>query len=85
LEKAALIAKRSLFRPLGEHHPDPHVAQLEEELLKRINGLGIGPQGLGGRTTALAVHVETFPTHIESLPVAVNLQCHCARHKEAVL
>ena len=85
LEKAALIAKKSLFRPLGEHHPDPHVAQLEEELMEKINRLGIGPQGFGGRITALAVHVETFPTHIGSLPVAVNLQCHCARHREAVL
>jgi fumarate hydratase subunit alpha len=85
LEKAALIAKKSLLRPLGLRHPNPKVAGLEEELLEAINKLGIGPQGMGGRTTALDVHIETYPTHIGSLPVAVNLQCHCARHKEAVL
>jgi fumarate hydratase subunit alpha len=85
LEKAALIAKKSLLRPLGLRHPNPQVAGLEEELLEAINKLGIGPQGMGGRTTALDVHIETYPTHIGSLPVAVNLQCHCGRHKEAVL
>ena len=85
LEKAALIAKKSLLRPLGERHPDPEIAKLEEELLVQINKLGIGPAGLGGTVTALDVHVETFPTHIASLPVAVNIQCHSSRHKEAVL
>jgi fumarate hydratase subunit alpha len=85
LEKAALIAKKSLLRPLGLRHPNPQVAGLEEELLEAINKLGIGPQGMGGRITALDVHIETYPTHIGSLPVAVNLQCHCARHKEVVL
>jgi len=84
-EKALLLAKESLLRPVGEHNPDPELRQLEEELLQRINALGIGPQGFGGRTTALAVHVLDFPCHIASLPVAVNLQCHSARHKKAVL
>ena len=85
LEKAAMIAKKSLLRPVGERHSNPDIAKLEEELLEEINRLGIGPQGLGGTITALAVHVETYPTHIASLPVAVNIQCNCARHKEAVL
>jgi len=84
-EKCAIIAKRSLLRPVGRPHPDPEVAQLEAELLREINRTGIGPQGLGGRVTALAVHVETFPTHIGSLPVAVNLQCHSHRCKSAVV
>ncbi|MEW6033588.1 MAG: fumarate hydratase [Chloroflexota bacterium] len=84
-EKAMMLAKRALLRPVGEHNPDPEVAALEDELLKRVNGLGVGPQGLGGRVTALAVHVETFPAHIASLPVGVNIQCHSARHKEAML
>jgi len=84
-EKAALIAKRALLREVGSRHPDPVVARLEEELLEAVNALGIGPQGLGGRVTALDVHVETFPAHIASMPVAVNLQCHVARHLEAVL
>jgi fumarate hydratase subunit alpha len=84
-EKAALIAKKSLLRPLGQRHPNPDIAKLEEEVLEEINKLGIGPLGLGGRITALDVHIETFPTHIASIPVAVNIQCHCGRHKEAVL
>ncbi len=84
-EKAALIAKKSLLRPLGQRHPNPDIAHLEKELLEEINKLGIGPMGLGGRVTALDVHIETYPTHIASLPVAVNIQCHCDRHKEAVL
>ena len=79
------LAKRALLRPLGMLNPDPEVAELEKELLQRINSLGIGPQGFGGRTTALAVNIETFPAHIASMPLAVNLQCHAARHKEAVL
>ena len=79
LEKAALIAKKSLLRPIGQRNSNPEVAKLEEELLEEINKLGIGPQGLGGTVTALDVHIETYPTHIGSLPVAVNLQCHCAR------
>ncbi|MEE9201319.1 MAG: fumarate hydratase [Candidatus Brocadiales bacterium] len=75
------IAKKSLFRPLGQHHPAPHIKELEEELLGEINDLGLGPQGWGGRTTALAVHVETYPCHIASLPVAVNIECHSHRVK----
>jgi len=85
VEQTMLLAKRALLRVVGEPHPDEEVAALEAEMLERVNGLGIGPQGLGGRTTALAVHVETFPCHIASLPVAVNLQCHSARHKEIIL
>jgi fumarate hydratase subunit alpha len=84
-EKAALLAKEALLRPLGQPHPDTEIACLERELLEAINNLGIGPQGLGGRTTALAVHVEVFPCHIASLPVAVNINCHASRHKEAIL
>jgi fumarate hydratase subunit alpha len=79
------IAKKSLLRKVGEHNPDPEVAELEEELLERVNASGIGPQAWGGRSTALAVNVETHPTHITSLPVGVNLQCHSARLKVAVL
>jgi len=82
---AMLLAKKALLRPVGKPSPDPEVADLEQELLSRVNCLGIGPLGLGGSTTALAVHAEVRPTHIASLPVAVNLQCHSARHKEAVL
>jgi len=84
-EGAMLLAEKALLRPIGKPNPDPEVAELEQELLSRINDLGIGPLGLGGRTTALAVHAEVRPTHIASLPVAVNLQCHSARHKEARL
>lgn len=84
-EKAMSLAKRALLRPVGEPSPDPETAALEKEILQRINALGIGPQGYGGRIMALAVHVETFPAHIASMPLAVNLQCHAARHKEAVL
>jgi len=73
------------LRKVDEPNPDAEVAELEKEILSRINDLGIGPLGLGGTTTALAVHINTMPTHIASLPVAVNLQCHSARHKEAVL
>lgn len=85
LEMAALLAKKSLLRPLGSKNPDPELAEMEEEILTRINKLGIGPQGYGGRITALGVHVEIIPCHIASLPVAVNIQCHAARHKEAVI
>lgn len=85
LEMAAILAKKTLLRPLGQRHTDPDIAKLEGELLEEINKLGIGPQGLGGTVTALDVHVETYPTHIASIPVAVNIQCHCARHRSAVL
>ena len=84
-ECAMLMAKHSLTRECGTHSEDPMLAQMETELLARINDLGIGPQGLGGRTTALAVHIEQMPTHIAGLPVAVNMQCHAARHKTAVI
>ncbi len=84
-EKAMIMAKKALLREAGRASPDAEVAELEKELLQRINSTGIGPGGLGGRITSLAVHVETFPAHIASLPVAVNIQCHSARHKEAVL
>ncbi|MGC8873333.1 MAG: fumarate hydratase [Chloroflexia bacterium] len=84
-ERVAFLAKHALLREIGTRNPDPELDELEQELLERINRLGIGPQGFGGRVTALAVHVEAEPCHIASLPVAVNLQCHAARHKEAVL
>ncbi len=84
-EKVIWLAKHSLLREVGSVNRDPELAELEAELLDRVNRIGIGPQGLGGLTTALAVHVETFPCHIASMPVAVNIQCHSARHKEAVL
>jgi fumarate hydratase subunit alpha len=85
IEKTTLIAKESLLRKIGEHHPNPKIAELEMELLEQVNNLGIGPQGFGGRTTALAVHIETFPAHIASMPVAINIQCHAARHLEATI
>ncbi len=84
-DKATILAKKALLRQVGEPNPDAKIAELEREILERVNSLGIGPQGFGGRTTALAVHAEVFPTHIAMLPVAVNLQCHAARHKEALL
>jgi fumarate hydratase subunit alpha len=84
-EFCALLAKKALLRPLGESHPDPDFAALEHELLEAINRLGIGPAGLGGTVTALAVHVETHPCHIASLPVAVNINCHSHRHLEVTL
>ena len=85
VERTIMLAKRALMRKVGEPNPDAEVAELEKELLKRINKLGIGPMGYGGRVTALAVHIEVFPAHIASMPVAVNLQCHSARHKEATI
>jgi len=84
-EGSALLAKKALLRELGSHHPDPFYAAMEDELLERINKIGSGPQGLGGNTTALGVLIETGPCHIASLPAAVNMQCHAARHKSAVL
>ena len=84
-EKAMLLAKKALLRQVAKPNPDPEIAKLEKEILSRVNNLGIGPLGFGGRTTALAVHAEVMPTHTASLPVAVNLQCHSARHKEAIL
>ena len=84
-ERAALLAKKALLRHVGRPHPDPEVAALEQQLLEAVNDTGIGPQGLGGRLTALAVHILMQPSHIASLPVAVNIQCHASRHKEVVL
>jgi len=84
-EETMLLAKKALLRKLGEPSPDAEIAQLEKEILQKVNRLGIGPQGFGGRITALAVHVETLPCHIASMPVAVNLQCHSARHKETII
>ena len=85
MEKAALLAKKALTRKIGSNNEQEHFKILEKKLLQRVNCLGIGPQGLGGNTTALAVHVEAFPTHIAGLPVAVNINCHAARHVEVVL
>jgi fumarate hydratase subunit alpha len=85
LEQAALLAKKSLLRPLGSENPDPELDPLESEILTEINKLGIGPQGLGGRTTSLAVHILMMPCHIASFPLAVNIQCHVQRHKETII
>ncbi len=85
LEKAAVMAKKALLRETGKANADPEIAKLERDVLERVNGLGIGPLGFGGNTTALAVHAETMPTHIASLPVAVNIQCHSIRHRETVV
>ncbi len=84
-DKAALLAKKALLRPIGSRNETPFYAQLEETLLEKINALGIGPQGLGGRTTALGVQIETLPTHIAGLPCAVNINCHVSRHITEVL
>jgi fumarate hydratase subunit alpha len=84
-EKVAYLAKKALLRPLGSRHADPFYADVEEELLKRVNATGIGPQGLGGRVTALDVHIEVYPCHIASLPAAVNLNCHASRHGHRVI
>jgi len=84
-EKAAIMAKEALLRPIGQLSSDDDVASLERELLRDVNSLGIGASGFGGKTTALAVHIKTYPCHIGSLPVAVNMNCHAARHKEIVM
>ena len=84
-EKSAFLAKEALLRNIGTPNPDRELDVLEKELLEKINNLGIGPMGFGGRTTALAVHIKTAPCHIASLPVAVNIQCHAARHKEVLV
>ncbi len=84
-EEVTLLAKRALYRPLGRPNPDPYYADLEREWLAAVNRLGVGPQGLGGMTTALALHIEAKPCHIGALPVAVNIDCHAHRHKEAIL
>jgi fumarate hydratase subunit alpha len=84
-EYSMTLAKKALTRRVGDQNPDPETAELEAELLEKVNALGLGPQAVGGRNTALAVHIETYPTHIAALPVAVNLQCHSARFKSAEL
>lgn len=84
-DQVASLAKRALLRPIGSTNPDPYYAQLEQELLEEINGFGTGPAGFGGKTTALAVHIEKAATHIACLPVAVNINCHVSRHAEVVL
>lgn len=84
-DRVALLAKKALMQPLDRPNPDPYYAAMEEELLQRINELGIGPQGFGGKTTALGVKILTYPTHIAGLPVAVNINCHVTRHRQAVL
>ncbi len=84
-DRAALLAKKALLRQAGTPNSDPFYAEMERELLERINALGIGPQGFGGRTTALAVHIEASPVHMASLPVAVNINCHVTRHESEVL
>lgn len=84
-EKCALLAKKALTRELGSHNSIPYVKELEEEMLAKINELGIGPAGLGGNTTALGINIETYPTHIAGLPVAVNMCCHVNRHKKRII
>lgn len=84
-EKCAMLAKHSLLRVIGSVHPDPFYAAMEKELLEQVNKLGIGPQGLGGRVTALAVFIEAFPCHIATMPCAVNINCHAARHQSVTL
>lgn len=85
LEKSAMLAKEALFREIDDHSPDPLARKLEDELLEEINKLGVGPMGFGGTQTCLAVKVNTYPCHIASLPVAINIQCHAARHKSCKL
>ncbi len=84
-DRAALMAKKALLRPVSEHHPDPFYAALETEMLEKINQLGIGPQGYGGKTTALGVNIETMPTHIAGMPCAINISCHVTRHKTVMI
>ena len=84
-EKTMMLAKKALLRKVGENNADAEVTELEKELLQKVNELGIGPMGYGGRTTALAVNIEVFPCHIASMPLAVNINCHSSRHKEAII
>ena len=84
-EKTMMLAKKALLRKVGEHNADTEITELEKELLQKINELGIGPMGYGGRTTALAVNIEVFPSHLASMPLAINIQCHSSRHQEAVI
>lgn len=85
VDKCAQIAKKSLFREIGIHNKDAFIEDLEKEMLEKVNNLGIGPQGLGGKTTALAVNIESYPTHIAGLPVVVNINCHSSRHKKVII
>ncbi len=85
MDKAAYMSKKALLREIGDSNELDHIKDMEKRLLKKINDLGIGPQGLGGRTTALSVNIETFATHIAGLPVAVNINCHASRHEEIIL
>ena len=84
-DKCALLAKKALMRPLDSHNPDPFYADLEDEMLEKVNQLGIGPQGFGGKTTAIGLNIETMPTHIAGMPCAVNINCHVTRHKTEVI
>ena len=84
-DKVALLAKKALMRSTDERNADEFYAELENEMLRKVNALGIGPQGFGGKTTALAVNIEAMPTHIAGLPVAVNINCHVTRHKSAII
>ena len=84
-DKAALLAKKALMRPIDSSNPDPYYADLEKEMLEKINELGIGPQGFGGRTTAIGLNIETLPTHIAGMPCAINISCHVTRHKTEVI
>ena len=84
-DKAALLAKKALMRPLDSSNPDPFYAELEDEMLEKINELGIGPQGFGGKTTAIGLNIETMPTHIAGMPCAININCHVTRHKTEVI
>ena len=84
-DKAALLAKKALMRPLDSSNPDPFYADLEKEMLEKINELGIGPQGFGGKTTAIGLNIETLPTHIAGMPCAININCHVTRHKTEVI
>lgn len=84
-DKAALLAKKALLRELGSRNPDPYYGALEEEMLEKVNELGIGPQGFGGRTTAIGLNIETMPTHIAGMPCAININCHVTRHKTEVI
>jgi fumarate hydratase subunit alpha len=84
-DKAALLAKKAIMRPIDSCHPDPYYADLEKAMLEKINQLGIGPQGFGGKTTAIGLNIETLPTHIAGMPCAININCHVTRHKTEVL
>jgi fumarate hydratase subunit alpha len=85
IEQVPILAKKALLRSVGQPNTNERLAKLEREIIKEINDLGLGPQGLGGKTTALAVHIEMMPCHIASLPIAVNIQCHVARHRTAII